>query len=59
MKIPQCAEGSKAMKKAEFKKGAEARKNFEIAMTKLFRASKPPKSEKQPKKKAASEEKKN
>jgi hypothetical protein len=39
-------------------KGAEARKNFEETMTKLFRAPKPPKREKQPKK-AASEEKKN
>jgi hypothetical protein len=41
--------------KPEFNKGAEARKNFEETMTKLFRAPKP---KKQPKKKAASEEKK-
>lgn len=45
--------------KPEYKNGAEARKNFEETMTKLFRAPKPPKREKQTKKKAASEEKKN
>jgi hypothetical protein len=44
--------------KPEFSKGAEARKNFESTMTKLFRVSKP-KPKKQPKKKAASEEKRN
>jgi hypothetical protein len=43
----------------EYHKGAKARKNFEDTMTKLFRAPKPQKPEKQPKKKAASEEKKN
>jgi hypothetical protein len=43
----------------EYRKGAEARKNFEQTMTKLFRAPKPPKPEKQPKKNAASEEKTN
>jgi hypothetical protein len=43
--------------KPEYRKGAEARKNFETTMTKLFRAPKPPKSERCPKK-AASEEKK-
>jgi hypothetical protein len=47
------------MKTLEFRKGAEARKNFETTMTKIFRAPKPSKPEKQPKKKAASEEKKN
>jgi hypothetical protein len=36
--------------------GAGARKKFDETMTKLFRAPKPPKPEKQPKKKAASEE---
>lgn len=45
--------------KTEYRKGAEARKNFEETMAKLFRASKPTKPEKQPKKKAAPEEKKN
>jgi hypothetical protein len=45
--------------KPEYKTGAEARKNFEETTTKLFRAPKPPKPEKQPKKKAASEERKN
>jgi hypothetical protein len=45
--------------KPEYREGAEARKSFETTMTKLFRAPKPPKPEKQPKKKAASEEKKN
>lgn len=44
--------------KTEFKSGAKARKNFEDTMTKLFRAPKPPKPEKQPRKKAVSEEKK-
>ena len=44
--------------KPQYHKGAEARKNFETTMTKLFRAPKPPKPKKQPKKKAA-EEKKN
>lgn len=45
------------MKKGDkFKEGAEARRNFEETMTKLFRA---PKLEKRPKKKAASEKKKN
>jgi len=44
------------MKMPEYKRGADARKNFEATMTKLFRAPKP--SKKQPKKKAASEEKK-
>jgi hypothetical protein len=43
--------------KPEYYKGAEARKNFETTMTKLFRAPKPPKSEKPPKKKAAFREK--
>jgi len=46
------------MKTPEYRKGAEARKNFETTMTKLFRAPKSPKPTKQPKKKAASEEKK-
>lgn len=46
-------------RKPVYQKGAEARKNFEDTMTKLFRAPKPPKPEKQPKKKAASEEKTN
>ena len=45
--------------KPEYREGAEARKNFEETMMRLFRAPKPPKPEKQPKKKAASEEKKN
>jgi len=44
--------------KHEYHKGAEARKNFEATMTKLFRAPKPAKPEKRPKK-ATSEEKKN
>jgi hypothetical protein len=47
------------MNKPEYQKGAEARKNFENTMSKLFRAPKPLKPEKQPKKKAASEQKKN
>jgi len=38
-----------------YRQGAEARKNFETTMTKLFRAPKP---KKQPKKKAASKGKK-
>jgi hypothetical protein len=42
--------------KPEYQKGTEARKKFEETMKKLFRAPKP---KKQPKKKAASEEKKN
>ena len=46
------------MKHAEYMKGADARKNFETTMTKLFRAPKPAKPKKQPKK-AALEEKKN
>jgi hypothetical protein len=45
--------------KREYHKGAEARKNFESTMNKLFRAPKPAKAEKQPKKTAASEEKNN
>jgi hypothetical protein len=48
-----------AMKKAEYREGAEARKNFENTMMNLFRTRKPAKPKKQPKKKAASEEKKN
>jgi hypothetical protein len=40
--------------KNEYKTGAEARKNFEETIIKLFRAPKPPKKEKLPKK-AASE----
>ena len=44
--------------KPEYRKGAEARKNFEETMTKLFRAPKPSKPAKRPKKKAALEEKK-
>jgi hypothetical protein len=47
------------LKKPDYQTGAEARKNFETRMTQLFRAPKPPKTEKQPKKRAASEEKKN
>jgi hypothetical protein len=47
------------MKPQKYHQGTEARKNFEETMTKLFRAPKPLKPEKQPKKKAASEEKKN
>jgi hypothetical protein len=43
--------------KAEYRSAAEARKNFESATTKLFRAPRPPKPEKQPKKNTASEEK--
>jgi hypothetical protein len=45
------------MKNPEYRKGAEARKNFETTMTKLFRAPKPTMPKKQPKKKAASREK--
>jgi len=41
--------------KPEYRQGAEARKDFEQTMTKLFRAPKPTKG--QPKKKAVSEEK--
>jgi hypothetical protein len=44
--------------KPEYQKGAEARKNFEGTMTKLFRAAKAHKPKKQPMKKAASEGKK-
>ena len=46
------------MKSAEYRKGAEARKNFEETMTKLFRAPKSHKPVKRPKKKATSKEKK-
>jgi len=45
--------------KHEYHKGAEARRNFEETMTKLFRAPKPAKPEKQPKKKTTSGDKKN
>jgi hypothetical protein len=45
--------------KPEYQKGAQARKNFEETMTKLFRAPKSPKPKKQPRKKAASKAKKN
>ncbi len=45
--------------KHEYHSGANARKNFETTMTKLFRAPKPPKLKKQPKRKAASKEKNN
>lgn len=34
------------MKQLEYKEGTEARKNFEETMQKLFRAPKPPKTEK-------------
>ncbi len=44
--------------KPEYKIGAEARKNFEDTMTKLFRAPRTLKLVKRPKKKAASKEKK-
>jgi hypothetical protein len=47
------------MRVMKYRSGAEARKNFEITMTKLFRAPKLPKPAKRPKKKAASEEKMN
>lgn len=47
------------MKSPHYREGTEARKDFEQTMSKLFRAPKPPKPEKQPKKKTASEEKKN
>lgn len=47
------------MKNLEYRKGAEARKNFETTMAKLFRAPKPAKPEKRPKTRTASEEKKN
>jgi hypothetical protein len=46
------------MKSPEYNKGVGARKNFEDTMTKLFRAIKPPKKEKPPRKRA-SETKKN
>jgi hypothetical protein len=39
--------------KPEYHKGAGARKNFEDTMQKLFRAPKPPKEEKPPKKAAS------
>jgi hypothetical protein len=39
--------------KPEYRKGADARKNFEETMQKLFRAPKPPKEEKPPKKAAS------
>jgi hypothetical protein len=44
--------------KHEYHSGAKARKSFENTMTKLFRAPKPSKPKKQPRKKAASEKKK-
>jgi hypothetical protein len=44
--------------KPDYHKGADARKNFEETMTKLFRAPKPTKPVKRHKKKAASEKKK-
>ena len=43
--------------KPEYKRDADARKNFEETMTTLFHAPKSPKPVKQPKKKAASKEK--
>jgi hypothetical protein len=43
--------------KPEYQHGAEARKNFEETMAKLFRASKPPKKEKPPKQAAPKEKK--
>jgi hypothetical protein len=46
------------MTKREYKTGADARKNFETTMTKLFRAPKPATPKKQPKTKAAPKEKK-
>lgn len=45
------------MKKPEYHKGAEARKNFEKTMQKLFRAPKPPQKEKPPIKTASGEKK--
>jgi len=47
-----------ALKRVEYISGSEARKNFEATLSKLFRAPKPVKIEKQPKRKTASEEKK-
>jgi hypothetical protein len=52
------AEQTKSRKR-EYVEGLEARKNFETTMTKLFRAPKPAKPKRQPKEKAASEEKSN
>lgn len=46
------------MMKVEYRKGAGARKNFEDTMTKIFRAPKPPKLEKPPKKTASEEKQK-
>ena len=43
--------------KPEYRKGAEARTNFEQTMTKLFRAPKPAKVVKRPKKAAPGEKK--
>jgi len=40
-----------------YRKGADARRNFEQTMQKLFRAPKPPKQEKPPKKPASGEKK--
>jgi len=44
-------------KKIEFSEGLGARRNFEQTMQKLFRAPKPPKQEKPPKKTASGEKK--
>jgi hypothetical protein len=44
--------------KPEYHKGADARKNFEQTMQKLFRAPKPPKEEKPPKNAASGEKQK-
>jgi hypothetical protein len=41
----------------QYREGVEARKNFEQTMQKLFRAPKPPKQEKPPKKAASGEKK--
>lgn len=41
-----------------YKEGADARKNFEQTMQKLFRAPKPPKKEKPPKKRASEDREK-
>jgi hypothetical protein len=46
------------MKKPEYREGTEARKNFEQTMQSLFRAPKPPKEEKPPKKAASGEKQK-
>ena len=43
--------------KPEYREGAAARKNFEEGMIKLFRAPKPPKQEKPPKKRGSEEKK--